>query len=174
MISHYNSIYEIEMYLALGIVTLLFIFFVNKSRAKYRARYYKRPKIYHGALLLIINIFFEFIYRCFFVSRYDIGTSAFIAYWLPQIMYYLCLITVLLVLSFLYGLFIWPDAKNEINKKHSFNIPIIFLLSIFVFYPSVVRLGIDETSLYMYAMILIADGFVSIYMVRMLVIKFNK
>lgn len=174
MISYYNSIHGIEMYLALGVVTLLFIFFVNKSRVKYRARNHKPPKIYHGVLLLSINIFFECIYRRFIVSQHDIDTSVFVAYWLPQITYYLCLLTVLLVLSSLYGLFIWTDAKNEVNKKHSFNIPIIFLLSLFIIYPSLARQELVESSPFMLAMILIADGFTSLYIVRMLVIKFNK
>ncbi|MCH7371013.1 hypothetical protein [Aeromonas sp. MR16] len=162
------------MYLTLGIVTLIFIISVKKSRVKYRARAHKLPKIYHGALLLIVNALFEFIYRQFFVSQHDIDESVFVTYWLPQIIYYLCLITVLLVLSFLYGLFIWPDGKNEVNKNHSFNIPILFLLSLFIFYPSLGRQELVEISPFMLAMILVADGFTSLYLVRMLVIKFNK
>lgn len=175
MISYYNSTYEIEMYLTLGIVTLLFIFFIKKSRAKYRARYYKPAKICHGALLLIINVLFECIYRLFFVSQHEIGASVFVAYWLPQIIYYLFLITVLLALSSIYGLFIWPDVKNAINEKRSSMISLIFWLFILcIFYPSIVRLGIEEASLYMHAIILITDVMVSICLVRILVIKFNK
>lgn len=155
---------------------LFFLFFLNKSRIRYRKRDYREPKLFHGALVLLINIAFEVVYRNVYAFQPTQvqGGSVFLVYWLPQVIYYTCLITVLLALSYFCGLFIWPDTRNEINKKHSFNIPIFFLLSLFIIYPSISRYGLVESSPFMLAMILIADGFTSLYLVRILVIKFNK
>ena len=166
------------MFIMLGVATLFlfFLFFLNKSRIRYRKRDYREPKLFHGALVLLINIAFEVVYRNVYAFQPTQvqGGSVFLVYWLPQVIYYTCLITVLLALSYFCGLFIWPDTRNEINKKHSFNIPIFFLLSLFIIYPSISRYGLVESSPFMLAMILIADGFTSLYLVRILVIKFNK
>ena len=166
------------MYIMLGVATLFlfFLFFLNKSRIRYRKRDYREPKLFHGALVLLINIAFEVVYRNVYAFQPTQvqGGSVFLVYWLPQVIYYTCLITVLLAPSYFCGLFIWPDTRNEINKKHSFNIPIFFLLSLFIIYPSISRYGLVESSPFMLAMILIADGFTSLYLVRILVIKFNK
>jgi len=99
--------------------------------------------------------------------------SVFLVYWLPQVMFYLCLITVFLVISCTHGLFIWPDSKNKINQRLSLNIPMCFLLSNFVFYPSIMRNRLAENTAILFLISIIVGGLLSIYLVRILVIKFN-
>ena len=163
------------MYILLSVSLLSFVFFLNKSRARYRNRDYREPKISHGIIIVFVNIVFELAYRYIYNPQIAKAseTSVFLVYWLPQIIFYLCLVTTFLLMSYAFGLFIWPDTKNKINQSHSLNIPICFLLSLFVFYPSLMRNGLVENTAVMLVSSLIAGGLTSIYLVRILVIKFN-
>ncbi len=161
------------MYLALAIAILLFIFFLKKSRARYRIRDYKRPTIIHGIIILLVNIAFEIIYRAEF-APIQAGYSSLLTYVLPQVIYYLLLITIFLVMAYRYGFFIWPDDRNAINRQHTINIPMCFLLTIFIVCPSAMRNGIIEASPYLHVCSLIGSGLTSIYLVRIFTIKFNK
>jgi hypothetical protein len=160
------------MYLALVIVVLLFIFFLKKSRTRYRIRDYKRPAIIHGVIILLVNIAFEIIYRAEFVPT-QAGSSSLLTYVLPQVIYYLLLITVFLAMAYSYGFFIWPDDRNAINRQHNINIPICFILTLFILYPSFMRNGLVESSSFLLVCSLIGSGITSIYLVRIFVIKFN-
>ena len=163
------------MYILLSVVVISFIFFLNKSRARYRNRDYKEPKITHGVIIVFVNIVFELAYRYIYNPQNAkiSEASVFLVYWLPQVIFYLGLVTVFLAMSYMQGLFIWPDSKNKINQNHSFNMPICFLLSIFLFYPSLMRNGLVENTAFMLVSSLIAGGLTSLYFVRILVIKFN-
>ena len=80
------------MYILLSIAVLSFIFYLNKARARYKNRDYRKPQISHGILVLFVNFVFEVAYRYIYNPQIDKNpeSSVFLVYWVPQIIFYLC------------------------------------------------------------------------------------